>query len=127
VTQNGNYITGFFKPENIVELIEDYLDKIKIENQSLSNSKLAHQSMSFKMMKNHRVKNSDDALYYGDVSFDRDILIKAGTLYAYSVWPKEHGDTRFYIAPSDNILKSKNRPRPNGPQIIGDIIKDWEI
>ena len=78
------------------------------------------------MIKNPRITSEDDAIYYGDVSFDRDIILKANTPYAYSVWPRDNGDKWISITPSDNILKSKSHPRPNGPQHIGDIIKKWK-
>lgn len=56
----------------------------------------------------------------------RDILNKANTVYANSVWLRENGDAWISITPSNNILKSKSINRPDGPLQIGDILKNWK-
>ena len=124
---DGYYITDYFYHEAIAKHIKEYLNTLESDTNLLKKSTLVHPSIGFRMIRNLQIRTSDDALFYGDISFDRDIIIKAGEIYAYSVWPRENGDTWISISPSDNILKSKNIPRSDGPQIIGDIIKKWKI
>ena len=124
--QKDNYIIDFFHPENMKDRIKSYLKSLCTESQSEKTNIPVHPEMGFRLVKNKNAKTPDDALFYNDVTFDRDILIKANTLYSYSVWPRENGDAWISITPSDNILKSKNINRPDGPLHIGDITKKWK-
>ncbi|CAZ96852.1 hypothetical protein [Zobellia galactanivorans] len=124
--EKDNYIIDFYHPEGIKERIQSYLSSLSIQNPPNQSTSPAHPEMGFRLVKNRNVRTPDDALFYNDVTFDRDILIKANTAYAYSVWPRENGDAWISITPSDNILKSKNINRPDGPLHVGDITKKWK-
>ncbi|WP_289039193.1 hypothetical protein [uncultured Zobellia sp.] len=124
--QKDNYIIDFFHSENIKDEINSYLKSLKVNMQPKEFTLPIHPEMGFRLVKNKNIRTPDDALYYNDITFDRDILIKANTLYSYSVWPRENGDAWISITPSDNILKSKNINRPDGPMHIGDITKKWK-
>ncbi|MGP1994088.1 hypothetical protein D9V96_019555 [Zobellia laminariae] len=126
VKKDGFYITDYTYPTNITEMIQEYLESISLNNPPNEFSSPVHPEMGFRLVKNKNSRSAEDALYFNDVTFDRDILIKANTLYSYSVWPRENGDAWISITPSDNILKSKNITRPNGPQHVGDVIKKWK-
>ncbi|WFO15833.1 hypothetical protein M601_019235 [Cellulophaga baltica 4] len=125
VKDERDYIVNVFFLDNLKDEILTYLQENKKEEKPISGNGM-HPELGFRLVKNHRVRSEDDSPYYGDVSFDRDTIIKANTLYAYSLWRRENGDMWLSITPSDNILKSKNHPRPNGPQHIKDIIKKWK-
>lgn len=125
VKDNRNHIVDVFFLDNLKNEILTYLQDNK-KHEKLESSIAMHPELGFRLIKNPRITSEDDAIYYGDVSFDRDIILKANTPYAYSVWPRDNGDKWISITTSDNILKSKNHPRPSGPQHIGDIIKKWE-
>jgi hypothetical protein len=110
--------------ENLKQEILVYLKSLHKEIILPKQTSTTHSELGFKLIKNAHIMTEDDALYYGVISFDRDIIIKANTLYSYSVWPRANGNKWISVTPSDSILKSKNHMRLKDSNNFRDILEE---
>lgn len=72
--------------------------------------------ISFELKRNQGFRNSNTPLYNGTITFNQDVIIKAGTKCLYGVWARENDNTWLSVTPVSDIIVSQNNSIDNEPE-----------